>query len=271
MKQTNNLFVLSALLAASIAAGGCAGTATDPVPTPETVAVRTETPVVIDGKLDDPVWQQAPRYRLTRLIESRWPAKTREKILSTPEETTFFQLAFDDRYVYFAVDAADSDAVDFSTGSQTKLFTNSDVVELFLKPVANRKYMENHMTPGGRQSTYILPARGRGMLDEVFVQPAIPGVSSAARVAGTLNDDRDVDRGWTAEMAIPRTELDKLGVPFDGQAPWTVMVSRYNYSVHLPTLTLSSYPEMPIPYFHLEEYFSPLRLSGTLPALRQPE
>ena len=55
-------------LACPVAAGsGCVGPAepaAEPVPQAPLVAVRTDTPVTVDGVLDEPVWQQAPAYPL---------------------------------------------------------------------------------------------------------------------------------------------------------------------------------------------------------------
>jgi hypothetical protein len=38
----------------------------------------------------------------------------------------------------------------------------------------------------------------------------LPGLRSAVHVDGTLNDDRDIDRGWSAEVALPWRGLELL-------------------------------------------------------------
>ena len=37
-----------------------------------------------------------------------------------------------------------------------------------------------------------------------------PGLQAAVRVDGTLNDDRDVDRGWTVELSFPWKGMSAL-------------------------------------------------------------
>jgi len=43
-----------------------------------------------------------------------------------------------------------------------------------------------------------------------FMDWDLPGLRAAVRVNGTLNDDSDVDRGWTAEIALPWSGLAPL-------------------------------------------------------------
>jgi hypothetical protein len=38
----------------------------------------------------------------------------------------------------------------------------------------------------------------------------LPGLRTAVRVEGTLNDDSDVDRGWTVEIVLPWAGLAPL-------------------------------------------------------------
>jgi hypothetical protein len=60
----------------------------------------------------------------------------------------------------------------------------------------------------------------------------LPGLRTAVHVDGTLNDDRDVDRGWTVEIAIPWAGLAVLAggrslPPRDGDE-WAISLSRFN-------------------------------------------
>jgi hypothetical protein len=43
-----------------------------------------------------------------------------------------------------------------------------------------------------------------------FMDWDLPGLRSAVRVDGTLNDDTDIDRGWTVELAFPWTGMATL-------------------------------------------------------------
>jgi hypothetical protein len=58
-----------------------------------------------------------------------------------------------------------------------------------------------------------------------------PGLKAAVRVDGTLNDDSDVDRGWTVELAFPWAGMqtpaqDRALPPRDGDI-WRMDFSRF--------------------------------------------
>ncbi len=80
-----------------------------------------------------------------------------------------------------------------------------------------------------------------------------------ANVQGTVNDFWDIDKGWTAEMAIPLAGLkEKLGVDFAPGQSWRILVSRYNYGYTMRAKQFSSYPKLPQVNYHLIEYYSPI-------------
>ena len=64
-----------------------------------------------------------------------------------------------------------------------------------------------------------------------FMDWDCPGLRAAVHVDGTLNDSRDVDRGWTAEIAIPWSSLEPLAQgrplpPREGDV-WRMDFSRF--------------------------------------------
>lgn len=67
----------------------------------EALAVPTSSPIVIDGKLDEPVWRQAPA--INEFIQ-REPAEG-----NPPSQTTDARIAFDEHALYVGVRASDTD------------------------------------------------------------------------------------------------------------------------------------------------------------------
>jgi hypothetical protein len=64
-----------------------------------------------------------------------------------------------------------------------------------------------------------------------FMDWDFPGLRTAVRVDGTLNDDRDIDRGWTVELALPWSGMAALAQgrripPRDGDV-WRMDFSRF--------------------------------------------
>jgi len=83
-------------------------------------------------------------------------------------------------------------------------------------------------------------------------------------VKGTLNDWKDKDKGWTAEMAVPIADLTRFGDVFGGESKWRILISRYNYSRYLSNVELTSLPCLSKTDFHLIEEYAVL-------ILRQPK
>jgi hypothetical protein len=59
----------------------------------------------------------------------------------------------------------------------------------------------------------------------------LPGLKTAVRVDGTLNDNRDIDRGWSLEISIPWTSLSMLAgnralPPVSGDI-WKMFLGRF--------------------------------------------
>ena len=167
------------------------------------------------------------------------------------------RFAWDDNFLYMAVEFTDSDVVAEGTEDGEHHYAKGDVAELFLWPEAHSWYWELYVTPNSKQSSFFFPGPGR-ILPSSFTNNLRMCV--AAQVQGTLNNWSDRDQGWTAEMAVPVKELTRRGEAWGLDAAWRVLVGRYNYSVHLPAVELSAMPRMSRTDFHLRKEYSRLHL-----------
>jgi len=227
------------------------------------IAVRSFEVVKIDGRLDDPVWNTAPRYHLDRNFA--WeggPLLKNETIGPNLRESGFVQVAWDDRYLYIAFFCVDSDVEVREQQDQQRLYSTGDLGEVFIKPANADYYWENYIAPSGNKSSLFFPSRGLFGLTDITDKNPMQGLNVAAVVHGTLNNWADTDQGWTGEIAIPIAELEQFGISFT-QAPWTIFFGRYNYSLSLPAPELSCYPVVPARSFHLTEYYPKLILQGS--------
>jgi len=217
---------------------------------PVMIAHYTPEPINLDGKLDEPGWQNAPVYPLVVADDVKDPLLEGGKI----------RLAWDDKYFYLGAELVDSDVVAEGEKDQLRQFLLGDVVELFLKPDDQTWYWELYVTPRGNKSSYWFPGRGRVSLDSAF-NPYECGLKVAATYDGTLNNWQDVDKGWTAEMAMPISELTKRGESFGPRATWRILVGRYNHSRYLYLKELSATPKLSITNFHTLKEYAILRLT----------
>jgi hypothetical protein len=94
---------------------------------PVMVAKFTETPVVIDGRLDDAVWDTATSYPLSLGRDS----EARGETLHEPGEV---RLAWDNEFLYVGVKYYDSDIVAEGKNDQEHHYQTGDLAEVFLKP-----------------------------------------------------------------------------------------------------------------------------------------
>lgn len=163
--------------------------------------------VRIDGKLDEPSWQQAARSEA--FVGARDGQKARGALGGRA------RLFFSDAHLYVAFDVTDprlrggfpQDAIDPHLWER-------DTVELMLDPdgADNRDYYEIQINPQGlvfdsRFDDYNLP-RG-GPAGPFGDQGWSSQVERAVSVRGTLDDDSDRDDGYTVEARIPWAAFDR--------------------------------------------------------------
>jgi len=244
--------VLGALLVMGclVLAAGCAGqTSGLEGALPVITARYASKGITVDGRLDEPVWREAAVYPMVLSEDDALAGKT----LAEAGEVRF---AWDDKNLYLAVRFADSDVMADGAKDQLEHYTLGDVAELFIKPEEQTWYWELYVTPSGRKSSVWYPGRGRIGAPSCFEYTC--GLTVAARCDGTLNDWRDRDNGWTAEMAMPIKDLTARGERFAPGAKWRVCVGRYNFSRYLPWKELSMAPALLVTRYHRYEEFAVL-------------
>lgn len=164
-------------------------------PRPIYVAHRTDTPPVIDGKLDDPIWKK------TRSTGA-WHYYNYQK---KPHFRTEAKITWDKQYLYIGVDCQDDDIWSTYTQRDQPLF-KQEVVEFFVDANRDKKdYAELQVSPAGV------------IFDTFFTRHRYPrpwgqlrydsGLLTRVHVRGTLNNKRDKDRGWSVEMRFPLKRL----------------------------------------------------------------
>lgn len=265
LRPTLIIILLTCISCTSTSSPAVTNTLTRPASAPNTLdatspatlmAHHTPTPVKIDGKLDEPIWQTATAYPLHLAPKANLPE-------FPLQETAFIRLAWDDQYLYVAGEFQDADIVDNSKDDQQFLYSMADTMELFLKPSTRKWYWEFYATPRSRKATLFYPSRGRFGLNPWPYQPN-SGLKVAATWQGSLNNWSNRDQGFIIEMAIPRKELARDGQDLaqDNGVEWSILISRYNYSAFSETFQaeLSTIPQLPVSNFHIYENWAKLKL-----------
>jgi hypothetical protein len=187
------------------------------------VCYRADTPIVIDGHLDDAAWKNAPWTDEFIDIEG--------DVRPKPRYRTRAKMLWDDRYFYVAAEMEEPHVWGAITKHDEVIFRDNDF-EVFIDPDGdNHEYYEIEINAQNAEWDLFLkrPYRDRG---SALNQWEIPGLKTATHVQGTLNNPADVDHGWTVEMAFPWAVLSeyahKPAPPRDGDQ-WRINFSRVEW------------------------------------------
>lgn len=186
------------------------------------VVTYTPTPPVIDGDINDAAWQQAAWTEDFRDIEGDLkpdpPLRTRAKML------------WDDSCLYIAAEISDPNVWAYLKHHDDIVFRDNDF-EVFIDPNnTTHQYFELEFNAINTVFDLFLnkPYRNGG---NAMINWDAPGLRSATKVGGTLNDPADKDKGWTIEIAIPFRALilgNERRPPVDG-ALWRINFSRVEW------------------------------------------
>jgi hypothetical protein len=142
-------------------------------------------------------------------------------------------MLWDDHFFYVAADIREPHVWATLKEHDSVIFRDSDF-EVFIDPNGdNHEYYEFEINALGTFWDLLLPKPYKDDGKPVNAWE-IPGLKSAVRVSGTLNDPSNVDRGWTVELAFPWSVLGELArrqsPPKNGDQ-WRVNFSRVEWHV----------------------------------------
>lgn len=181
---------------------------------------------VIDGDINDNIWQQAKWTSDFVDIEGDLKPK--------PPLQTNIKMLWDDSCLYVAARLHDPQVWARLKNHDDIVFRDNDF-ELFVDP-ANTMHSYYEIEVNALNTIFDLylnkPYRNGGI--------AVPGwdargLRTAVNVQGTLNDPKDTDKGWTVEMAIP---FKTINPGFSAAAPhhgtlWRINFSRVQYDTQI--------------------------------------
>lgn len=185
------------------------------------VATKTTSPIVIDGDDSDASWSKADWTDLFEDIANNEKPKYGTKVKMLWDETNFYILAkLDEPDVWANLKQRD-----------TIIFYNNDF-EVFIDPDSDTfNYYELEINALNTAWDLFLSKPYRENDNVVLNDWNIPGLKSAVKIKGTLNNPNDRDEGWVLEMAIPwasyKTSYNDKNVPADKF--WRVNFSRVNW------------------------------------------
>lgn len=148
--------------------------------------------ISIDGLLDEPAWKEAAGSGPLKQFDGKAEAR----------QATLVRVIRTEKALIFGFDCRDEDIRTPYQKRDDPLYLQ-EAVEVFIDMDADRRdYMEFEVSPSGVLFDAAFSGRRQGM--DLSFNPA---VLAATRIDGSLNQSTDRDAGWTAELAIPFSEM----------------------------------------------------------------
>lgn len=199
----------------------------------EYVCFRAPEGMVVDGELSKAAWRAAPWT--DEFVDIEGDVRPR------PRHRTRAKMLWDDEYFYVAAEMDEPHLWGTLTEHDSIVYYDNDF-EVFLNPTANNHcYYELEINALGTVFDLWLPKpyRDGGPADHDW---NVVGLKKAIRLAGTLNDPRDVDKGWAVELAFPWRAFDRhvrrsgafvAGGPPGVGEQWRVNFSRVQWDLEV--------------------------------------
>jgi hypothetical protein len=215
----------------------------------------------MENCFDHPAWNEIKGNEFRLLVYSHYDMYRR------PTEPATVKYLYDDKNFYVLADMTDSDVMTTGTESGSHFYLQGDLLEVFIKPANANYYWEIYGTPNKLNTRFYFGSRSAVGLPSGFKHKDVD-IKVAVKIDGTFNNPTDRDKSCKILVAIPLAELNRPHltnehpagtVPFAPGHEWRVLSARYNYSCHMDTLELSSFPQIYGGYHNLE-YFAEIEL-----------
>ncbi len=187
------------------------------------VCYRANGAVTIEGSIEDAAWSNIPWTESFVDIEG--------DIRPRPRFATRVKMMWDDQFFYIAAELNEPHLWATITKHDAVIFHDNDF-EVFIDPDGdNHNYGEIEINALNTVWDLRLPKpyRDSGKAEDAW---EVEGLKTAVKLKGTLNNPRDIDTGWTVEMALPWKAFAKLTnqslPPRDGDQ-WRVNFSRVEW------------------------------------------
>lgn len=194
-------------------------------PVVEYTCKRTDTPILVDGRLDEDVWSRAA-----------WSGPFPEISGKTRAVDTYIALLWDDTYLYAGYKVEDPDVRGTMGLHHDHIYVQDDDVEIFvhgdgcyyemgINPINNgyqirwvwmeelvkaQKYDELERCMSLDDHIYYRRREGEKLGRVGDMNFSLSGLRTAVHVDGVLNQPHIQDTGWTVEFAIPWAGLQSI-------------------------------------------------------------
>ena len=181
-------------------------------------------PIKVDGKLNEHDWKQAVLISDFEDIEGAAKPK--------PTFSTSVKMMWDSQYLYIGAVLEEPHLWGTLKNHDDIIYRDHDF-EVFIDPMGDgEQYFEIEINVLGTIMDLFMnkPYKKGGTFDMGW---NTTGIQSKIIANGTINDNTDIDSGWTVEMAIPYTAISRLerAAAPSFNKPWRINFSRVQWTL----------------------------------------
>lgn len=187
-------------------------------------ARMAKRPIKVDGKLNEHDWKQAVLISNFEDIEGAAKPK--------PTFSTEVKMMWDSQYLYIGAVLEEPHLWGTLKKHDDIIYRDHDF-EVFIDPMGDgEQYFEIEINVLGTIMDLFMnkPYKKGGTFDMGW---NTTGIQSKIIANGTINDNTDIDSGWTLEMAIPFTAISKVqrAATPSFNKPWRINFSRVQWTL----------------------------------------
>ncbi|MGI4750097.1 MAG: carbohydrate-binding family 9-like protein [Janthinobacterium lividum] len=190
------------------------------------VVQHTNQTLKMDGNLQESDWQKAAWT--TDFVDIEGNLKP------LPAYKTQVKMLWNDSTLFIAAKLQEPQVWATQTHHDDIIFKDNDF-EIFIDPDNNtHQYFEIEVNAINKIFDLFLPKPYRNGGD-ALIGWDVEGLKSGVKIDGTLNNSKDIDKGWTVEMAIPLKSL-RMGFPFnmpEEGTQWRINFSRVEWDTKI--------------------------------------
>ena len=155
---------------------------------------RAKGPITVDGKMDEPTWKDAEVRSFDYFFRMDKPAD---------KQKSKFRMLWDDANLYLFYECEDTSLIARETEPDGRPYMD-DCAEFFVVPVPDSVYMHFGFEVNLYKAAYDYIVLWQFDNNRsVFIPDYNPEYEVGVTFDGTINNDKDTDKGWTMEYAIP--------------------------------------------------------------------
>jgi hypothetical protein len=155
---------------------------------------RAREPVTVDGKMDEASWKNAEVVSFNYFYRGDRPVE---------KQYSKFRMLWDDENLYLFFECEDTSLTARETNFDAQPYLD-DCAEFFCVPVPDSLYMHFGFEINITKAAYDYIVLWRYYNNRtIFIKGYNPAYKYEVTYDGTINNDKDKDRGWQMEFTIP--------------------------------------------------------------------